>query len=71
MDEPIGKEAGRETNIGDKNMSLNVSTNTAALRAGAYLSKNNVRFCSDLSIVSLAVKKYPAQLMTLEAWRFQ
>ena len=51
-------------------MSINVSTNTVALRAGAYLSKNNA-LLRDLSIVSLAAKKYPAQLMTLGAWRFQ
>ena len=70
MDEPIGKEAGRETNIGDKNMSINVSTNTAALRAGAYLSQNNAFYSGPL-IVSLAAKKYPAQLMTLEAWQFR
>jgi flagellin len=39
--DPSGKEAVWETHIGDTNMSLNISTNTAALRAGAYLSSNN------------------------------
>ena len=32
---------GEETTQGDNNMSLNISTNTAALRAGSYLSQNN------------------------------
>jgi flagellin len=32
---------GETQNIGENNMSLNISTNTAALRAGSYLSKNN------------------------------
>ena len=52
-------------------MSLNVSTNTAALRAGAYLSQNNALFCSDPLIVWPAAKKYQVRLMTLEVLRFQ
>ena len=38
---------GRQ-NIGDKKMSLNISTNTAALRAGAYLSSNNANLQKSL-----------------------
>ena len=40
--DPFGKEAEWEHNIQEiHNMSLNISTNTAALRAGSYLAKNN------------------------------
>ena len=51
-------------------MSLNVSTNTAALRAGAYLSKNNALLQRSLDRLASG-KKYPAPLMTLGASRSQ
>ena len=52
-------------------MSLNVSTNTAALRAGAYLSQNNALLQRSLDRSASRAKKYPVRLMTLEAWRFR